>query len=179
MKVNIYFLICNWKVIVSWLNGLDLHLRWSRNKTIWTIFHVEGTVQQGLPRSSRLDGKTFEYWLQNQNSAEKVQSTHLKGLFAWGRGGGAKTYLAEFCLNSTYRWMGLPWFFSVSSWTILWSLRTGLVRSDICHSRHCRRQCKIFASGVNFSRNNAIYNINESKKCILSWFLSLKLLRYY
>ena len=90
MKVNIYFLICNWKVIVSWLNGLDLHLRWSRNKTIWTIFHVEGTVQQGLPRSSRLDGKTFEYWLQNQNSAEKVQSTHLKGLFAWGRGAGLK-----------------------------------------------------------------------------------------
>ena len=27
---------------------------------------------------------------------------------------------------------------------------------------------KFFASGVNFSRNNAIYNINESTKCILS-----------
>ena len=37
-------------------------------------------------------------------------------------------------------------------------------RGEICHCRHCRRQCKIFASGVNFSRNNAIYNINESTK---------------
>ena len=25
---------------------------------------------------------------------------------------------------------------------------------DICHSRHCRRQCKSFASGVNYSRKN-------------------------
>ena len=29
---------------------------------------------------------------------------------------------------------------------------------------------KSFACGVNFSRNNAIYNINESTKYILSWF---------
>ena len=32
----------------------------------------------------------------------------------------------------------------------------------------CRRKCKIFASGVNFSGNNVIYNINESTKYILS-----------
>ena len=32
-------------------------------------------------------------------------------------------------------------------------------RDEICQCRHCRWQCKIFASGVNFSRNNAIYNI--------------------
>ena len=25
-----------------------------------------------------------------------------------------------------------------------------IVRGDICHSRHCQRQCKVFASGVNF-----------------------------
>ena len=43
-------------------------------------------------------------------------------------------------------------------------------RGDICQYRHCWRQCKIFASGVNFSRNNAIYNINESAKYILSGF---------
>ena len=24
-------------------------------------------------------------------------------------------------------------------------------RGEICHCRHCQRQCKIFASGVNFS----------------------------
>ena len=36
---------------------------------------------------------------------------------------------------------------------------------DICC---CRRQCKIFTSGVNFSRNNAIYDIDESPKYILS-----------
>ena len=35
------------------------------------------------------------------------------------------------------------------------------------------RQCKNFASGVNFSRNNAIYNRNESTKYILSWFYIL------
>ena len=41
-------------------------------------------------------------------------------------------------------------------------------RGEICHCRHCRQQCKIFTSSVNFSRNNAIYNINESSKYILS-----------
>ena len=40
----------------------------------------------------------------------------------------------------------------------------GSVRGKICPCHHCRRQSKIFDSGVNFSRNNAIYNINESKK---------------
>ena len=45
-----------------------------------------------------------------------------------------------------------------------------IVRVGICHSRHSRRQCKNFASGVNFSRNNAIYNRNESTKYILYWF---------
>ena len=43
-------------------------------------------------------------------------------------------------------------------------------RGEICPCRHCRWQCKIFASSVNFSRNNAICNINESTKYILSWF---------
>ena len=42
------------------------------------------------------------------------------------------------------------------------------IRGEIC--RHCQRQCKILASRVNFSRNNAIYNINESTKYILPWF---------
>ena len=46
----------------------------------------------------------------------------------------------------------------------------GTNRVGICHSRHSRRQCKSFASGVNFSRNNAIYNRNESTKYILYWF---------
>ena len=27
----------------------------------------------------------------------------------------------------------------------------GLIRGEICQCRQCRRQCKIFASGVNFS----------------------------
>ena len=44
------------------------------------------------------------------------------------------------------------------------------IRGEIWQCRNCRRQCKIFASGVNFSRNNAIYNINESTKYILPWF---------
>ena len=39
-----------------------------------------------------------------------------------------------------------------------------IFRDGICHSRHSRRECKIFASGVNFSRNNAINKRNESKK---------------
>ena len=43
-------------------------------------------------------------------------------------------------------------------------------RGEICHYRHWRRQCKIFASDVNFSRNNTIYNIKESTKYILSLF---------
>ena len=37
-------------------------------------------------------------------------------------------------------------------------LKCSECRGDICQCRHCRRQCKIFASGVKFSRNNAIYN---------------------
>ena len=43
-------------------------------------------------------------------------------------------------------------------------------RDEICQCRHCWRQCKIFASSVNFSRNNAIYNINESTKYTLPWY---------
>ena len=43
-------------------------------------------------------------------------------------------------------------------------------RGEICPCRHCRRQCKIFTSGVNFTRNNTFYNINESTKYILPWF---------
>ena len=43
-------------------------------------------------------------------------------------------------------------------------------RGEICPCRHCRQLWKIFASGVNFSRNNAIQNINESTKYILSQF---------
>ena len=50
------------------------------------------------------------------------------------------------------------------------NLMNTLCRGGICHSRHSRRKCKIFASGVNFSGNNVIYNINESTKYILSWF---------
>ena len=42
-----------------------------------------------------------------------------------------------------------------------------ICRVGNCHSRHSQRQCKNFASGVNFSRNNAIYNRNESTKYIL------------
>ena len=37
---------------------------------------------------------------------------------------------------------------------------------------------KFFASGVNFSRNNVIYNINESTKYFIL-ISSLKLLIYY
>ena len=50
------------------------------------------------------------------------------------------------------------------------SLRLVFSRVGICHSRHSRQECKNFASGVNFSRNNAIYNRNESTKYILYWF---------
>ena len=41
-----------------------------------------------------------------------------------------------------------------------------LIRGDICQCRHCRRQCKIFASGVNFSIFTHFFV-----------FLSLKLLK--
>ena len=50
---------------------------------------------------------------------------------------------------------------------LFWPNMTGILRGEICQCRHCRWQCKIFASGVNFSRNDAIYNINESTKYIL------------
>jgi len=55
----------------------------------------------------------------------------------------------------------------------------GQVRDGICHSRHSRRECKIFASGVNFSRNNAVCYINESKKLHFTLISSQKLLTYY
>ena len=54
-----------------------------------------------------------------------------------------------------------------------------MIRGGICHSRHSRRECKIFASGVNFSRNNAVCYINESKKLHSILISSLKLLTYY
>ena len=51
-----------------------------------------------------------------------------------------------------------------------------MCRGGICHSR---RECKIFAIGVNFSRNNAVCYINESKKLHFILISSLKLLTYY
>ena len=81
---------------------------------------------------------------------------------------------------NTYLWWAFIHSF-ILSWTF-WSQRRpkrikiffvcGLAgtRVGICHSRHSRRECKNFASGVNFSRNNAIYNRNESTKYILYWF---------
>ena len=36
-------------------------------------------------------------------------------------------------------------------WSIILYIYMAYARGGICHSRHCRRQCKIFASGVNFS----------------------------
>ena len=53
------------------------------------------------------------------------------------------------------------------------------VRDGICHSRHSRRECKIFDSGVNFSRNNAVCYINESKTLHFTPISSQKLLTYY
>ena len=51
-----------------------------------------------------------------------------------------------------------------------------ILRGGICHSR---RECKIFASSVNFSRNSAVCYINESKKLHFILISSLKLLTYY
>ena len=48
----------------------------------------------------------------------------------------------------------------------------GSVRGKICPCHHSRRQSKIFASSVNFSRNNAIYNINESTSTFYPDFIS-------
>ena len=52
-------------------------------------------------------------------------------------------------------------------------------RGDICPCCHCRRQCRFFTCGVNSSRNNPIYNIDESTKYILSglhklWYPSIR-----
>ena len=44
-------------------------------------------------------------------------------------------------------------------------------RGDICHSRHCRRQCKVLASGVNFSRKQHVRSHNQHKKLSLLIYL--------
>ena len=62
--------------------------------------------------------------------------------------------------------------------SMFWSGHEGC-RDGICHSRHSRQECKIFASGVNFSRNNAVCYINESKKLHFTLISSQKLLTYY
>ena len=48
----------------------------------------------------------------------------------------------------------LNWIF-VNQYLIKYGIES-IFRDGICHSRHSRRECKIFASGVNFSRNNAV-----------------------
>ena len=58
-----------------------------------------------------------------------------------------------------------------------------LVQTSFCDREiqrcHSRRECKIFACGVNFSRNNAVCYINESKKLHFTLISSQKLLTYY
>ena len=49
--------------------------------------------------------------------------------------------------------------FEAEFWSGFWSwilINLWPTRGEICPCRHCRQQCKMFASGVNFSRNNAI-----------------------
>ena len=76
----------------------------------------------------------------------------------------------------------LPWYWNIGTrqtcmkWLLIIRHVNGVKnvnsvhRGEICPCRHCRRQCKIFAGSVNFSRNNTIYKINKSAKYILSWF---------
>ena len=80
----------------------------------------------------------------------------------------------------TKLWQEQKWiifFFCILSWLKLELLAQ--IRGGICHSRHSRRECKIFASGLNFFRNNAVCYINESRKLHSILISSLKLLTYY
>ena len=91
-------------------------------------------------------------------------------------------YLTQLCVT---RWWSCAWSVKHSKGT--WWYRVSMkryqlildgtvewsgARGDICPRRQGRRQCKTFASGVNSSRNNAIYNINESTKSIYTDFIS-------
>ena len=48
-------------------------------------------------------------------------------------------------------------------------------RGDICHSRHCRWQCKLFFSGVNFFRKQHIVSHNQHKKLVCSFIFAFSL----
>ena len=47
-------------------------------------------------------------------------------------------------------------------------------RGGICPCRHCRRQCKIFASGVNFSTLTHFLCFFSTKTVEIRWFLAWK-----
>ena len=119
-------------------------------------------------------GKSWPFGQEIQFSPKKNQKKNKKHrnygqLFGYVEGAGSQT-------NDTRSTFMIPWNLGgitvqtscvVGRWHQNWAYTS---RVGICHSRHSRRECKNFASGVNFSRNNAIYNRNESTKYILYWF---------
>ena len=53
--------------------------------------------------------------------------------------------------------------------TLFWQFCLGHIRGEICHCRHCRRQCKFFANGVNFSIFTHLFVFFLTKTVEIRW----------
>ena len=105
-----------------------------------------------------VDAATNQFWL---HMGASVPEAYI------GRGFNSRLWSFDIKLNGHQVSFDirLNFWSSGNKWELLWvEENIHHSRGGICHCRHYRWQCKIFASGVNFSRNDAIYSINEGTK---------------
>ena len=150
----------------TWLQAID----WDATKSLWTLLNDLGSVKATKWNMKCRRQRRRKFW-ENTNFYLQTLSPHpppLPSLTISQKFGGSGR--GSFLNSSKKKRCRLEIHLSFTA-LCLWQLLSG-TRGEICQCLHCQRQCKIFASGVNFSRNNAVYYINESTKYILSWFHS-------
>ena len=110
------------------------------------------------------------HWKEKDSLLWNVLNTFKIYEASSGGSGEAGSFAVKIDLYPIFRFHCLPhaifsptdiWFATAGPvfFKIFFFQKTGILshqmpwtRGDICHSYHCRRQCKIFASGVNFSK---------------------------
>ena len=83
-----------WKAVVSWFNGLDLHLRFARNKTI--LNNISCGCPTGASLKYSLKRRAFGYWRRHKPQFNSTQCQN------WGK--------LDFCLlwqNFHFHWHGM------------------------------------------------------------------------
>ena len=111
-----------WKVVVSWFNGLDLHLWFARNKTI--LNNISCGCPTGASLKYSLKRRAFGYWRRRKPQFNSTQC-HIGGnssrLWSNRRGYWALKHFGklDFCLLwQSFHWAGMALTNGTRSWNM-------------------------------------------------------------